>query len=312
MNRKKPPFQNLRNFLKQYNIFTASERKGIVILSAVLLLLMFVLAALKFYEPQEKVVFSELDKTIKQFQELKRADSIAIYSGKKTDTAISKPVVAEVFRFNPNTLTDSLWLTLGISEKQLAVIRKYQSKGGVFRTRGDFKKLYTISTEQYERLHPFIDLPDSISYVKKVTAHQQPVNREKSIAPVYMNAALELEWQQLPQIGEGRAAAIVAYREKLGGYFHIEQLLDIKIINDTVLDVIKPYLIVDAFRVRKININTAGVFELRHPYLEPSLAKVIVNYRKMHGNYTSVEDIKTLGIMRDEDYERLRPYLKVE
>ncbi len=119
MNNKKPPFHDLKNFLKQYNIFTASERKGIVVLSVVLLLLMAVLVALKFYEPKVNTDFSELDKAVKHFEELKRADSIALHAEKENTDTIHYPKVVEMFRFNPNTLPDSLWHVMGISDKQL-------------------------------------------------------------------------------------------------------------------------------------------------------------------------------------------------
>lgn len=312
MNNKKPPFHDLKNFLKQYNIFTASERKGIVALSVALLLLMAVLVALKFYEPEEKADFSELDKAVKHFEELKRADSIALHAEKENTDTIHYPKVVEMFRFNPNTLPDSLWHVMGISDKQLSVIRKYQANGGTFRTRADFKKLYVISDEQKERMWPYIDLPDSISYTRDKKEVKKPEQIKKEIKSILMNAALAEDWDLLPYIGEGRAAAIVSYRERLGGFLSTEQLLEVNIINDTILNAIKPYLILDVSRVRKMNINTGNAYDLRHPYLEPSLAKVIVNYRKMHGDYKSVDDIKKLGVMRNDDFERLRPYLKVE
>lgn len=315
MSKKRPPFHNLKNFLKQYHVFTASERKGIVALSMVLLLLIAVLMALKFYEPEEKNDFSALDSVVKQFEQLQKDDSM---NRTKRNTSVDTAVIVSeslvLFRFNPNTLADSLWIKLGISERQLKTIRNFQSKGGHFRTRYDFNKLYTLTDKQREQLWPFIDLPDSIVYPKRDTTHTKHASskQEKEIHPLYINIADAEDWQQLPYIGEGRAAAIVSYREKLGGFVDVNQLLEIKILNDTILDAIRPYLRTDAQRIRKININIGSAYDLRHPYLEPSLAKVIVNYRKVHGDYKDVEEIKKLGIMKNEDYERLVPYLTVQ
>ena len=66
---------------------------------------------------------------------------------------------AQLFPFNPNTVSlDSLTL-LGFSVKQAQTILRYREKGGRFRRKEDFAKIYTVSPEMYERLAPFITIP---------------------------------------------------------------------------------------------------------------------------------------------------------
>jgi len=64
------------------------------------------------------------------------------------------------FRFNPNTITlDSLQL-LGFSQRQAQTILNYRSKGGTFRRREDFARMYTVDSAMYASLEEYIFIPD--------------------------------------------------------------------------------------------------------------------------------------------------------
>ena len=64
------------------------------------------------------------------------------------------------FRFNPNTITlDSLQL-LGFSQRQAQTILNYRSKGGTFRRREDFARMYTVDSAMYTSLEEYIFIPD--------------------------------------------------------------------------------------------------------------------------------------------------------
>lgn len=80
---------------------------------------------------------------------------------------------AQLFPFNPNTVSlDSLTL-LGFSVKQAQTILRYREKGGRFRRKEDLAKIYTVSPEMYERLYPYITLP--------TTAHATTTNNNTNI-----------------------------------------------------------------------------------------------------------------------------------
>ncbi len=111
---------------------------------------------------------------------------------------------AESFSFNPNTAPVEDLLRLGFSEKQAAAIDNYRKKGGKFRRKEDFAKSFVVSDKIYRRLEEFIDIPLT------------DINRADSAA-----------FDALPGIGPYFAAKMVEYRQKLGGYSHPGQLLDI-------------------------------------------------------------------------------------
>ena len=79
------------------------------------------------------------------------------------------PAAGQVCRFvfNPNTITaDSLQL-LGFSPRQAATIVKYRTKGGIFRVKKDFAKMYVVDSLLYAQLAPYILLPDTLSGKKR-------------------------------------------------------------------------------------------------------------------------------------------------
>src|SRR5579859_1381616 len=66
---------------------------------------------------------------------------------------------SELFQFNPNNLPEEDWKRLGFSDRQIRVIKNYESKGGKFRSKDDVKKMYSISEKEYERIEPYIIIP---------------------------------------------------------------------------------------------------------------------------------------------------------
>ena len=85
------------------------------------------------------------------------ADDEKVADGKivqRTDTA-------ERFCFNPNTIPKDSLVLLGFTDRQAQSIINYREKGGKFRKREDFAKLYVVDSAKYHSLAPYIFLPHS-------------------------------------------------------------------------------------------------------------------------------------------------------
>ena len=67
---------------------------------------------------------------------------------------------------------------------------------------------------------------------------------EEDVFPIDLNTADETELMLLPNIGEVRAAAIVAYREEHGPFTYVEDLLQVKGIGEGILEDIMDYVTV--------------------------------------------------------------------
>ena len=77
-----------------------------------------------------------------------------------SSSGLGKKAMAERFPFDPNDISlDSLQL-LGFSRKQAQTILNYRNKGGKFRQKKDFAKMYVVDSAMYTSLAPYILLPD--------------------------------------------------------------------------------------------------------------------------------------------------------
>lgn len=83
--------------------------------------------------------------------------SVAGLSAANPSAAGRRP---ELFHFDPNTISPDSLSLLGFSQKQAESIIKYRSKGGKFRKKSDFAKMYVVSDDKYKELEPYIVLPD--------------------------------------------------------------------------------------------------------------------------------------------------------
>lgn len=210
--------------------------------------------------------------------------------------------------FDPNTVGKSDFLKLGFSDKQCQSLMKWRQKGGRFYYREDFKKLYFVSEDIYLIFESFIQLPSKTDQTKDLKNH----NKSKQIVIVELNSADSTELEALPAIGPALARRIIFYRTRLGGFIDHQQLLEVKGIDSTNFETIKKYTSVNAYAVRKININQAGIKDLsRHPYIGYNIALSLVNYRKNHGNYKVISEIKNSLLITDENYSRISPYLTI-
>lgn len=75
---------------------------------------------------------------------------------------------------------------------------------------------------------------------------------------------------------------------------------------------IKDYVSVDVSKIKKININTCEAKELKNPYTNWNQANAIVNYRKKHGNYKTVDEIKKTDLVDEETFRKIEVYLSIE
>src|SRR5690606_11783356 len=116
----------------------------------------------------------------------------------------------------------------------------------------------------------------------------------------------------LPGIGSKLSQRIITFRDKLGGFYKIEQVAETFGLPDSTFQKIKLRLVLNETSINQLNINTATIDEIKiHPYFKYAVANAIVQYRTQHGNYNSVEDIKKIMTIDTELFNKIVPYLKV-
>ncbi|MBJ6117110.1 helix-hairpin-helix domain-containing protein [Pontibacter sp. BT310] len=254
-------------------------------------------------------------------------DSLVAQLEKAPDTYNrSRKTIATVplYRFNPNTLSLEQWQGFGLPKYLGQRILNYRSKVGDFTYRAELGKIYGMPDSVFQRLYPFIDLPETKpdNYSRKGIGSSRPhpapgwENRPRErfvLAPFNINTADTAQLKQIRGIGRKLSARIVKYRDRLGGFYSLEQLREVYGLQPEVIDSLSKYTFVaKAHSPARINLNTATIEELRtHPYMTSNLARAIVAYREQHGRFESVEELKQIKIIKPEQYEKLKSYLGV-
>lgn len=216
------------------------------------------------------------------------------------------------FRFDPNLAGMQEWQLLGLSEKQAAVLLRYRNKGGRFRRKEDLQRMYCISPALYRELEPFVRISAADTAAGTVRRYPPAALRERH-PPVPLNSADTLLLDEVKGIGPAFARRIVRYRERLGGFFRKEQLLEVFGMDSVRFAMIRDQFSLDTSMLRPIRINKAEFDDLKgHPYLDFKQIKVILQFRKQHGNYTSFADLKKVAVLSPLTLEKLAPYISFE
>lgn len=127
---------------------------------------------------------------------------------------------------------------------------------------------------------------------------------------IRLNETDTTQWKKIPGIGSSYASRIVKYRELLGGYASLEQLLEVYGIENELYSRIIPYISTDT-NYRKIKVNELEFRELlRHPYLNYKQVQAIVNLRRRKGDIASIGELSMLDEFTSADIDRLEPYLE--
>ena len=132
----------------------------------------------------------------------------------------------------------------------------------------------------------------------------------KKAFTVDLNRGDTFDFQELRGIGPAYARRIVAYRERLGGFVDKAQLLEVWGVDSALYARIAPSLELSTAPVRRLNINSLSVQELKqHPYLDYYQAKEIVRHRERYGAFQSPADLRKVNLLDAETYARLIPYV---
>ena len=305
-----------------YFSFTKKERKGIIYAIVIIILIALLPRFFHFFVKDKPIDTTEFAKEIsaleanstkqKSFPKNKEE-----YHDDYTPSYANKvPVKKESFYFDPNTASENDWIRLGVRKKTAQTIQKYILKGGKFYKPDDLLKIYGLAETDAKRLIPYV----SIASVKKDYApvrnkytESQTYPKKFSIQPVDINIADSSAFIALPGIGSKLSKRIILFREKLGGFYSVDQIGETYNLPDSTFQKVKKYLTLNSKAIKKLNINLATVEELKaHPYISYSIANSIIQYRQQHGNFKEVSDIRKIMLITDDFFDKTSPYLSIE
>ena len=221
----------------------------------------------------------------------------------------------ETFPFDPNTADSTQLLRLGLQPWQVKNIYRYRAKGGIYRKKEDFARLYGLTVKEYRRLEPYIRISPDYQSAATLLKGKPRQERDTVLRPIkidstqhiVLNTADTNALKKVPGIGSYYARQIVRHGRWLGGYVSVDQLDEI----DGFPTASKRYFVVKNATPQRLNVNKLTLYQLkRHPYINYFQAKAIIEYRRLHGPLHSLQELTPSRDFPPEAIQRLEPYIE--
>jgi len=300
--------------VRNYFNFNKGERAGIIVVIAIIVAVLAIPYLFKVSIKDNNAEYLQFVKEIELFEKSLKQSSDSVNEARKLDFQQMDKSVAEnkitPFLFNPNKLPSEQWSKMGLKDWQIKVVKNYESKGGKFNKKEDFKRMYCISPSEYEILEPYISIPEQVN---EYADRKIEVREAKKRVLIDLNTADSATLLTLYGVGPSFARRIIKYRNLLGGFHSKTQLLEVYGFDQGKLDKIEAYCEVSSGGLTKIHVNSVKTEELKkHPYLDYYTAKAIVDQRIILGKYASIQQIKEIPLIHDDLYNKIKPYLVID
>jgi DNA uptake protein ComE-like DNA-binding protein len=295
--------EKLRNLLS----LSSGERKGVFVLFIIIFIILSIQAWFTFRVPREKPVtdtafLRQLD-LFEQGLVLKSDSNKKISEAGNADypeTIFVEAENAELFPFDPNTVTAAEMKRLGFEIRVIRTVEHYREKGGRFRTPEDLNKIYGMTLFMVNRLKPYIIISQ--------TEHKR---KDNALSPVDINRADSVSLLGVRGIGPVLAGRIIKYRRLLGGFYSVTQLKEVYGIADSVPVIAGKNFYADTATIKRFDLNTATEKDLaRHPYIKSYSAKGIIKFREKVKEIKSGEELLKNGLLTEEQYEKVKFYIQ--
>jgi competence protein ComEA len=341
--------KKLTYLIRDYFGFSQIEIRGFIVLIILMLtflvfplLLKFIFTTSNYSDEQYQKDLALLNQSIASLEK-KQEENDLIQEAEKEEyksTFIENLTEGSIkpFTFDPNTINIEQWKSLGLKPYLAQRIVKYRTKGGKFLIKSDLQKIYGFPEDIYQRLYPFIQLPENKEdiaknrntkkeenfkqendnqdnnaeeKIQKIEGERSNSFKKKTLEAFDLNTADTAQLKQVRGIGAVLSERIVKFRNSLGGFHSVEQLKDVYGIKEEVyLELEKYAKLSKGFDIQKVNINTADVNTLKvHPYIGYKSASIIVNYRSQHGKFQKAEDLLKIKVLDESQINKLKPYL---
>ena len=250
------------------------------------------------------------------------------FSGRSESSDYSEQSAPPSLRpFDPNTASEQQLQSLGLSQRHVRNIMKYRSRGGRFRKKEDFARLYGLTLKQYRQLEPYITIQPEVMAADVIKGRQDTLNNRMTpnipntpITPknpssklrygetVDINTADTALLKRIPGIGSYYAMRIVELRQRRQMFSSPQELLTIRDFPETAL-----VYMTASQNFPEIYVNLWSQKQLAaHPLLNYAQAREIITLRRTAGTITAASDLAALPSLDARTMERITPFLRFD
>jgi competence protein ComEA len=294
----------MKDTLRDLFTFSSGERKGIIALVFVLIVICGLNMILLFRHPVP--VQKEYPPWMKDTGAFEEADNRLISHNDSMPELFMAAAIGKEQKkiIDPNTASLEDLILTGFSLRISRTIIRYREKGGRFKTPGDLKKIYGLSSETFQSVSPYIRINNDLPSKTKPGAELP--------ATINLNTADSALFEKLPGIGPVLARRIIRYRAVLGGYYSPAQIREVYGVTDSLFLKISEWLEADTVHLKKLNLNTSSEKDLaRHPYIGKYVAAGIVQYRSHAGKILNLNELLINGLISKGLFDQLKYYVSL-
>ncbi len=289
------------NKIAVYFKFSKSQRTGVLFLFTIIVIIQSLYFFIDF--SQIELESSEKQRWLAVQSEI---DSI--------NTAMSTKVV-KVYPFNPNFITDYKGYKLGMSVQEIDRLFAFREKNQYVNSALEFQNVTKISDSLLSVIAPYFKFPDWVTnkkgYKKNVIYNEKDSSKKEKVVLMDINLATKEDLIRIHGIGEVISLRILKLKESLNGFVSMEQMNDVWGLSPEVIGNLNLHFkVVTLPNLKKLDINNASLKEIaQFPYFRYALAKEIVTYRSMNGNFKSSEDLAKINGFPVEKVKIIELYL---
>ena len=282
---------------KSYFQYSKSQRSGIF-----LLVLLCVICQFAFFYLGPSMENSENSEKQKWISLQSKVDSLK---------AEKQNYIPKIYPFNPNFITDYKGSKLGMSVAEIDRLLNFRKTNQYVNSASEFQKVTQVSDSLLSTISPYFKFPDWVN--KRKANNFKPFEKKaEKIVLLDINHATKEDLIKIYGIGPALSDRILKQKELFGGFVSMKQMDDIWGLSPEVIENLNKYFRVTALpRIKKIDINNASIKELMlFPYFKYALAKSIVTYRSMNGDFKNSEDLTKINDFPSEKIDIISLYLE--
>lgn len=212
------------------------------------------------------------------------------------DTVRTKRHKIAASRFLVDTVGVKYLRAIGaMSKRQAEAFVRWRDLSGI-RDMEELRDCYVVSDSVATALEPYI------IFTTRPSHSQQRIE---------LNTADSATLRSVFGIGEKSVSEIIRYRQRLGGFYSVEQLSEVKGVTESNFEKILQQISCDSCRISKIDVNFATPNAMMgHPYISPRILRKLLKTRQLKGGWSTVGEMIEDNILTKEEATRLRPYLR--